>query len=95
MNGRLVEVLDKKEFAKRRRQLMRIMGADAIAILPAAAGKMAMASAPMIRINCRRRFANSFLSSTSTNLPFNVPANPLGAARATAAILHRSATPPS
>ena len=30
-------MLDKKEFAKRRRQLMRIMGADAIAILPAAA----------------------------------------------------------
>jgi Xaa-Pro aminopeptidase len=31
------EVLDNKEFAKRRRQLMRIMGADTIAILPAAA----------------------------------------------------------
>jgi len=30
-------VLDNKEFAKRRRQLMRIMGADTIAILPAAA----------------------------------------------------------
>ena len=30
-------MLDNKEFAKRRRQLMRIMGADAIAILPAAA----------------------------------------------------------
>ncbi len=29
-------MLDKKEFAKRRRQLMRIMGADTIAILPAA-----------------------------------------------------------
>ena len=30
-------MLDTKEFAKRRRQLMRIMGADTIAILPAAA----------------------------------------------------------